>query len=64
MCAVPVFVVGMVLPMVEAGKKVVETRIWRGIFVGDMVGLALTVPVQVWLARRFYENAWRALKHR
>jgi Cu+-exporting ATPase len=55
---------GMVLPMFGAGKKVVETRIWRGIFVGDLIELALTIPVQVWLARRFYQNAWRALKHR
>jgi Cu+-exporting ATPase len=61
---VPVFLMGMVLPMFGAGKKVVETRIWRGIFVGDLIELALTIPVQVWLARRFYQNAWRALKHR
>jgi len=64
MFAVPVFVFGMILPMFPAGKALVGKRIWRGLFVGDLVSFSLTVPVQVWLARRFYINAWRALKHR
>lgn len=64
MFAVPVFLFSMVLPMFPGGKAIVGKRIWRGLFVGDVVGFGLTVPVQVWLARRFYLNAWKAFKHR
>lgn len=64
MFAVPVFIVGMLLPMTTKGKAFVDTRLWRGLFLGDLIGLVLTLPVQVWLARRFYINAWKALQHR
>ena len=64
MFAVPVFFFSMILPMLPGGKAIVGRRLWRGLFVGDVVGFSLTVPVQVWLAKRFYLNAWKALKHR
>ena len=38
-------------------------KLITGIYLGDLACLSLTIPVQVWLARRFYENAWRAVKH-
>jgi Cu+-exporting ATPase len=63
--AVPVFLIGMMhmyLPnwlIGWAGWKVV-----RGIYLGDLVCLGLTIPVQGWLARRFYVTAWKSLKHR
>lgn len=62
--AIPVFVFHMLLPMTGPGKNLVGHRIWRGLFVGDVIGLALTIPVQLWLARRFYINAWKAFQHR
>jgi Cu+-exporting ATPase len=37
--------------------------LFTGIYLGDLVCLALTIPVQTWLARRFYENAYKSLKH-
>ncbi len=63
--AVPVFIIGMCgmyLPRWVMGWAM--WRVWRGIYFGDLVCLALTLPVQGWLARRFYENAWKSLKHR
>ncbi|ORY33109.1 E1-E2 ATPase-domain-containing protein [Naematelia encephala] len=63
--AVPVFIVGMMgmyLPHWLMGWTM--WRICTGIYLGDIVCLALTVPVQGWLARRFYENAWKSLRHK
>ena len=62
--AVPNFVVGMLsmyLPHWLMGWTMWKLR--TGVYLGDLVSLALTLPVQVWLARRFYSNAWRAVKH-
>ncbi|KAL7423999.1 Cu(2+)-transporting P-type ATPase [Cryptotrichosporon argae] len=61
--AVPVFVIGMMhmyLPLMGW----TQWKICTGIYLGDLVCLAFTVPVQVWLARRFYATAWKSLKHR
>jgi Cu+-exporting ATPase len=52
----------MYLPMWLMGWTM--WRVCRGIYLGDLVCLGLTLPVQGWLARRFYENAWKSLKHK
>lgn len=64
MFAVPVFIVSMAsmwLPHWLMGWTMF--RIMRGIYLGDVVALALTIPVQCFLARRFYISAWKSLKH-
>jgi Cu+-exporting ATPase len=63
--AVPVFIIGMMsmyLPRWLMGWTM--WRVCTGIYLGDLVCLGLTIPVQFFLARRFYENAWRAVKHK
>lgn len=64
--ALPVFVLSMVLPMVPLFRPIVNFRFLPGIYLGDMVCLALTVPVQFGpgLGLRLYRSAWKALKHR
>ena len=65
MFAVPVFVIGMMsmyLPHWLMGWTM--WKIITGIYLGDVACLALTIPVQGWLARRFYKNAWKSLKHK
>ncbi|KAK8844036.1 hypothetical protein IAR55_006830 [Kwoniella newhampshirensis] len=62
--AVPVFVIGMLsmyLPRWLMGWTM--WKIYTGIYLGDLVCLALTIPVQGWLARKFYINSWKSLKH-
>ncbi|WRT69073.1 uncharacterized protein IL334_006056 [Kwoniella shivajii] len=62
--AVPVFVIGMLamyLPHWLMGWTM--WKICTGIYLGDLVCLLLTLPVQLFLARRFYENAWKSVKH-
>ncbi|WVW79360.1 hypothetical protein I302_101328 [Kwoniella bestiolae CBS 10118] len=62
--AVPVFVIGMLsmyLPHWLMGWTM--WKVVNGIYLGDLVCLLLTIPVQLFLARRFYENAWKSVKH-
>ena len=62
--AVPVFIISMMvmwLPHWLMGWTM--TKVMQGIYLGDVVALLLTLPVQFGLARRFYRNAWKSLKH-
>lgn len=62
--AVPVFIVSMMamwLPHWLMGWTM--SKLCRGIYLGDVVALLLTLPVQFGLARRFYRNAWKSVKH-
>ncbi|SGY73091.1 BQ5605_C005g03260 [Microbotryum silenes-dioicae] len=61
--AVPVFFISMIFPMVSALRPVVNLRLVRGIYLGDIVCFLLTIPVQFGVGRRIYESAWRALRH-
>jgi len=63
--AIPVFFIGMMhmyLPHWLMGWT--AWKVITGIYLGDVVCLLLTIPVQVFLARRFYINAWKSLKHK
>lgn len=60
---VPVFLLSMVFPMVPFLRPLVDFALIRGIYLGDMVCLFLTLPVQFGVGLRFYRSAWRALKH-
>jgi len=61
--AVPVFIIGMMhmyLPFMGWTKW----KLMTGIYLGDLICLFLTIPVQFFLARRFYINAYKSLKHK
>lgn len=60
---VPVFLLSMVFPMVPFLRPLVDFALIRGIYLGDLVCLVLTLPVQFGVGLRFYRSAWRALKH-
>lgn len=64
--ALPVFVLSMVLPMIPLFRPIVNLRFFPGIYLGDMVCLALTLPVQFGpgLGLKLYRSAWKALRHR
>jgi Cu+-exporting ATPase len=62
---IPVFLLSMVFPMIPFLRPLVNIRLLlRGIYLGDVVCCALTIPVQFGIGRRFYVSAWKALKHR
>lgn len=62
--AIPVFMITMLsLYLPDALMGWTRWRLWRGVYLGDLVAMGLTIPVQGWLARRFYRNAWKSMKH-
>ncbi|KAL9118372.1 MAG: hypothetical protein Q9187_005085, partial [Circinaria calcarea] len=62
--AIPVFLISMViptfLPALDCGAYML---ILPGLYVGDVLCLALTVPVQFGIGKRFYISAYKSLKH-
>lgn len=61
--AIPVFLIGMILPMCApidfGGLELIS-----GLFLGDVICLALTIPVQFGVGKRFYISAYKSLKHK
>ncbi|THH27788.1 hypothetical protein EUX98_g6386, partial [Antrodiella citrinella] len=61
--AVPVFFFSMIGKRIPGVRDVLNHRMCRGIFVGDLIVLLLTTPAQFWLGAKFYRNAYKSLKH-
>jgi len=62
--AVPVFLISMVIPMYIRPLDFGSVRLIPGLFLGDVICLILTIPVQFGIGRRFYISAYKSLKHR
>ena len=62
--AVPVFIIGMILPMCLPGLDFGNIMLIPGVFLGDVICLVLTVPVQFGIGKRFYVSAYKSIKHR
>jgi len=60
--AVPVFLIGMCLPMLPS-VDFGAIKILDGLYVGDVVCLILTIPVQFGIGKRFYVSGWKSLQH-
>lgn len=61
--AIPVFIIGMILPMfpaIDFGKLMLIP----GIYLGDVICLVLTTPVQFGIGKRFYVSAYKSVKHK
>ena len=62
--AIPVFLISMVIPMFLPGLDFGAYKlILPGLYVGDVLCLTLTVPVQFGIGKRFYISAYKSLKH-
>lgn len=61
--ALPVFIIGMIMPRIPFLRDIVDFRIMRGIYLGDFLAFLLTTPAQFWIGRKFYRNAYKSLKH-
>ncbi|KAL2180169.1 E1-E2 ATPase-domain-containing protein [Thermothelomyces heterothallicus CBS 202.75] len=61
--AVPVFLISMVLPMCIPALDFGSIRLIPGLYLGDVICMALTIPVQFGIGKRFYVSAWKSLKH-
>lgn len=61
--AIPVFLIGMIIPMALPPLDFGSWEILPGLFFGDIICLVLTVPVQFGIGKRFYISAYKSLKH-
>lgn len=60
--AIPNFIIGM-MHMYLPFMGWTQWKLWTGIYLGQVVCLLLTIPVQCFLAKGFYINAYKSLKH-
>ena len=60
--AIPVFLLTMFIPMaIPAWDITIE--LLPGLFLADVICMALTIPVQFGIGKRFYVSAWKSVKH-
>lgn len=63
--AIPVFLTSMIFPMflpfLDYGS--IKIPVIPGLWLGDIVCCALTIPVQFGIGRRFYVSAFKSLRH-
>ncbi|KAF2200655.1 copper-transporting ATPase 2 [Delitschia confertaspora ATCC 74209] len=60
--AIPVFLISMLFPMIpflDFGSMC----LFHGVWLGDLICLVLTIPVQFGIGKRFYVSAYKSLKH-
>lgn len=60
--AIPVFIISMILPMVKP-LDFGAVKLIDGLYLGDVICLLLTIPVQFGVGKRFYVSAWKSVKH-
>jgi Cu+-exporting ATPase len=61
--AIPVFFINMIAPHLAFLAPIVNYRLLRGIYLGDVLVFLLTTPAQFWIGAKFYRNAYKSLKH-
>ena len=62
--AIPVFLISMIIPMLPSWVDFGSCPMWiPGLYLGDVICLVLTVPVQFGIGKRFYISAYKSLKH-
>lgn len=62
--AIPVFLTSMIIPLTLPALDFGTYLMWiPGLYLGDIVCLILTIPVQFGIGKRFYISAYKSLKH-
>lgn len=62
--AVPVFLISMAIPMIIPRWDFGSFLLWiPGLYLGDVLCLILTMPVQFGIGKRFYISSYKSLKH-
>ncbi|KAM0387129.1 hypothetical protein ACHAQC_011055 [Fusarium culmorum] len=61
--AIPVLLIGMVIPMAFPAIDIGSFELIPGLFLGDIVCLIITLPVQFGIGKRFYISGYKSLKH-
>ncbi|PVH76377.1 heavy metal translocatin [Cadophora sp. DSE1049] len=61
--AIPVFLISMIIPMMIPALDFGSLSIIPGLYLGDIICLVLTIPVQFGIGKRFYISAYKSMKH-
>ena len=61
--AIPVFFINMLIPMYLPMLDFGAIRLIPGLYLGDVVCLILTIPVQFGIGKHFYVSSWKSLRH-
>ena len=62
--AIPVFMISMMIPMAVPMLDFGSFLLWiPGLYLGDVICLILTIPVQFGIGKRFYISSYKSLKH-
>ncbi|QDS70718.1 hypothetical protein FKW77_002750 [Venturia effusa] len=61
--ALPVFLISMIFPMFFPFLDFGSIHLGMSIWLGDILCLLLTIPVQFGIGKRFYISAYKSLKH-
>ncbi|KAI7879611.1 heavy metal translocatin [Lichtheimia hyalospora FSU 10163] len=62
--AIPVFFIAMVMPMFSWGRPILEIPLFfDGLYLMDTIQLALTIPVQFGVGKRFLVSAYKSIRH-
>lgn len=62
--AIPVFLISMFIPMIIPRLDFGSILLWiPGLYLGDVICLILTIPVQFGIGKRFYISSYKSLKH-
>ncbi|KXJ91360.1 E1-E2 ATPase-domain-containing protein [Microdochium bolleyi] len=62
--AIPVFFINMIFPMMIKPLDFGGVQLITGLFLGDVICLCLTIPIQFGIGKRFYVSAYKAIKHK
>ncbi|TKX25819.1 ATPase-like protein 6 [Elsinoe australis] len=61
--AIPVFLTSMIFPMFIPFLDYGAIKLFPGLWLGDVVCLILTIPVQFGIGKRFYVSAFKSIRH-
>ncbi|KAI0377477.1 heavy metal translocatin [Hypomontagnella monticulosa] len=62
--AIPVLFIGMIFPMAIPVLDFGGLQLLPGLFLGDVICLVLTIPIQFGIGKRFYVSAYKSIKHK
>lgn len=62
--AIPVMIFNMILPMYLPVLDPNRCEIFPGLYMGDVICLVLTVPVQFSIGKKFYKSGFKSLRHK
>ncbi|KAH7321363.1 E1-E2 ATPase-domain-containing protein [Stachybotrys elegans] len=61
--AFPVWFMSMIVPMCIPAWDLTKIKLIPGLYLGDVIYLILTIPVQFGIGKRFYVSAFKSIKH-